>query len=232
MLTLPIDFERPICGDLVEACSREWLETNGIGGFACSTIIGLNTRRYHSLLTAATKPPLGRIVLLSKIEETLVLADQRFELGANQYQEDVIHPRGFDYLASFRLDPFPVFRYRCGDLQLEKTRVPGSRRKYRRYRISSSSATCTAAPARSKIRPLVAFRDYHSTHSRQRRDQPRREYSAGPGQHHALSRPAQLCISRTMRSPSIPPASGSTTSNTSAKKSAASIRSRTFTVPS
>src|SRR5580698_411578 len=119
-MTLPIEFHRAVCSDFGEASSREWLETNGIGGFASSTIIGLNTRRYHALLTAATKPPLGRVVLLSKLEETLAVGDQRFELSANQYK-DVIHPRGFDYLDSFRLDPFPVFRYRCGDLQFEKT---------------------------------------------------------------------------------------------------------------
>src|SRR5579862_7270758 len=115
-----IEFDRPICGDLGEACQREWLETNGIGGFACSTIIGLNTRRYHSLLTAATKPPAGRVTLLSKFEETLTLGERRFELGANQYGE-VIHPRGLDYLGSFRMDPFPTFRYRCQDVELEKT---------------------------------------------------------------------------------------------------------------
>src|SRR5579862_2154673 len=107
MLTLPIEFDRAVCGNLNEACSREWLETNGIGGFACSTIVGLSTRRYHALLTAATKPPVGRVVLLSKLEETLVVGGQRFELGANQYG-NVMHPRGFEYLDSFRLDPFPV----------------------------------------------------------------------------------------------------------------------------
>ena len=66
-----INFDRGTCGDLNEALSREWLETNGLGGFASSTIMGLNTRRYHGLLTAATKPPVGRLVLLSKLEETL-----------------------------------------------------------------------------------------------------------------------------------------------------------------
>src|ERR1043166_5696720 len=74
---------------------REWLETNGIGGFSSSTIIGLNTRRYHGLLTAATKPPVGRFVLLSKLEETLLVEGQRYELSANQYPH-VIHPRGFE----------------------------------------------------------------------------------------------------------------------------------------
>src|SRR5271167_3574945 len=122
MLTLPIQFDRSVCGNLSEATSREWLETNGIGGFACSTIIGLNTRRYHALLTAAPKPQVGRVVLLSKLEETLVFAGERFELSANQYK-DVIHPRGFEFLESFRLDPFPLFRYRCGDVQVEKTVV-------------------------------------------------------------------------------------------------------------
>src|SRR4051794_4156892 len=63
----------------------EWLETNGLGGFASSTIIGMNTRRYHGLLTAATKPPVGRVVLLSKMEETLVIGGERFELAVNQY---------------------------------------------------------------------------------------------------------------------------------------------------
>jgi glycogen debranching enzyme len=84
-MNLPIEFDRPVCGDLGEACSREWLETNGIGGFACSTIAGMNTRRYHALLTAATRPPVGRVVLLSKLEETLVIGEQRFELSVNQY---------------------------------------------------------------------------------------------------------------------------------------------------
>src|SRR5215467_6112488 len=71
--TVMIQFDESICRNLDSACRREWLETNGIGGFASSTIVGLNTRRYHGLLVAATKPPVGRMVLLSKIEETLVV---------------------------------------------------------------------------------------------------------------------------------------------------------------
>jgi glycogen debranching enzyme len=68
-----IQFKRKTCGDLEPALHREWLETNGLGGFASSTIIGLNTRRYHGLLVAATKPPVGRLVLLSKLEKTLLI---------------------------------------------------------------------------------------------------------------------------------------------------------------
>ena len=75
-----IEFDRGTCSNLNEALSREWLETNGIGGFASSTIVGLNTRRYHGLLVAATRPPVGRMVLISKLEETLIVVTQRFEL--------------------------------------------------------------------------------------------------------------------------------------------------------
>jgi len=63
-----IQFTKETCGDLDAALGREWLETNGLGGFASSTIVGLNTRRYHGLLVAATKPPVGRVVMLSKLE--------------------------------------------------------------------------------------------------------------------------------------------------------------------
>ena len=63
-----IILKKDICSDFERASSREWLETNGIGGYASSTVSGANTRRYHGLLVAATQPPLGRVVMLSKFE--------------------------------------------------------------------------------------------------------------------------------------------------------------------
>src|SRR5258706_6530593 len=102
-----IQFQQQTFGDLDAALRREWLETNGLGGFASSTIVGLNTRRYHGLLVAATKPPVGRMVLLSKLEETLFIDGRAFDLSANRYP-DTVHPQGFRYLKQFRLDPFPV----------------------------------------------------------------------------------------------------------------------------
>src|SRR5271170_6266121 len=97
-----IRFGRDVCDNLNEALRREWLQTNGLGGFASSTIIGLNTRRYHGLLVAATKPPVGRVVMLSKLEETLFIDGQVFDLSANQYP-GAVHPQGFQYLKQFRL---------------------------------------------------------------------------------------------------------------------------------
>jgi predicted glycogen debranching enzyme len=163
-MNLPIEIDRPVCGDLGEACSLEWLETNGIGGFACSTIAGLNTRRYHALLTAATRPPVGRVVLLSKLEETLVVGGQRFELSVNRYA-GAFHPRGDEYLASFRLDRFPRFRYRCGDLHLEKIvfLVHGENTVVIRYELLGD---LLGRPCALEVRPLIAFRDYHAvTHA-------------------------------------------------------------------
>lgn len=114
-----ITFDTPTISDFDQATSLEWLETNGLGGSASSTILGLNTRRYHGLLTAAAKPPVGRFLLLSKLEETLVVGGARYDLGANQYPGSV-HPRGDQLLEHFRLDPFPVFTYRVAGLRIEK----------------------------------------------------------------------------------------------------------------
>jgi predicted glycogen debranching enzyme len=90
-----------VCKNVHRASRLEWLETNGLGGFASSTITGMNTRRYHGLLTAATKPPVGRMLLLSKVEETLIVGDKRFDLATNQYA-GAVHPHGYEYLDEFR----------------------------------------------------------------------------------------------------------------------------------
>ncbi len=113
-----------VLGDLGALSSREWLETNGLGGFASSTIAGLHTRRYHGLLVAALQPPVARSVLLSKLDETLVIDGRRHELSANQYP-GAVHPQGFRYLTGFRLDPFPVFTY---DVEGVVVRAPRPRR--------------------------------------------------------------------------------------------------------
>jgi predicted glycogen debranching enzyme len=139
--------------------TSEWLETNGIGGFSSSTIVGLNTRRYHGLLTAATTPPVGRFVLLSKLEEVLVIDGRRYELSANQYP-GVVHPRGFDYQTGFRLEPFPRFTYEIEGVRLEKSvfMVQGENTTVVQYELEQ-----THQDIRLEVRPLIAFRDYHGT---------------------------------------------------------------------
>jgi len=154
-----IFFDENLCSDLRSATGREWLETNGIGGFACGTISGVLTRRYHALLTAATRPPLGRITVVSKIEETLIVDGGRLELSTNFYPGKV-HPDGSHYLMSFRLDPFPTWTYRIGDVEVEKTvfMVFGHNAVACRWRI----ITKVPRNASLELRPLLSFVDYHS----------------------------------------------------------------------
>src|SRR3954447_5415916 len=102
----PIEFGTEILSSMDASLEREWLETNGIGGFASSTIVGINTRRYHGLLVAAINPPVERMVLLCKVEETVVMNGKHHDLGSNRYP-GIIYPRGFEMLTRFALNPFP-----------------------------------------------------------------------------------------------------------------------------
>ncbi len=156
-----IRFGRGVCGNLDLASRQEWLETNGIGGFASSTISGADTRRYHGLLTAALHPPTGRFLLLAKLEETLVLDGKRFELSVNFYEPTVIHPQGYRLMREFRLDPFPVFTFDVNGVEVEKSifLIHGENSTVAQYRIRNASGRS----AWMEIRPLIAFRDYHST---------------------------------------------------------------------
>ena len=159
-----IEMDQESCRNLERALSHEWLETNGIGGFSSSTITGLNTRRYHGLLTAATKPPVGRLVLLSKLEETLIIDGRRYELSANQYP-GAVHPQGFNYQTGFSLDPFPDFTYEVEGVRLEKSvfMVQGENTTVVQYEIREAGSQADSLRYSLEIRPLIAFRDYHST---------------------------------------------------------------------
>jgi len=159
-----IQFKQETCGDLDAALRREWLETNGRGAFASSTIVGLNSRRYHGLLVAVTRPPVGRVVLLSKLEETLFIDGQPFDLSANRYP-GVVHPQGFRYLKQFRLDPFPIFTYEIEGIKIEKTvfMVYGENSTVVQYELKKNNHPERPKSLRFELRPLIAFRDYHST---------------------------------------------------------------------
>jgi glycogen debranching enzyme len=114
-----IIFDRATCRDLSAARHREWIETNGIGGYASSTIVALDTRRYHGPFVAATRPSLGRMVLLSKLEETIIFGGHRYDLSTNRYP-GAIYPAGYELLKEFRLDPFPTFVYEVEGVEIEK----------------------------------------------------------------------------------------------------------------
>lgn len=155
-----IELGKEICSYFKNAATREWLETNGIGGYASSSVSGANTRRYHGLLVAATRPPLGRAVLLSKFEETLIIDGERYELSTNQYP-NTISPEGYKFISGFRLDPFPVWTFEVGGVQIEKSvfMVYGENTTVIQWKVKQSAGSSQQAAL--EVKPLLAFRDHH-----------------------------------------------------------------------
>ncbi len=155
-----IHFGREICGDLATAEKREWLVTNGIGGFASGTVAGLQTRRYHGLLIAALKPPLGRTLLASHLQETIQYDGRRYDLHSFRWAGGSVSPEGFHLVESFRLEgTTPVWSYSFGDALLEK-------RIWMEQGANTTHVSYTLArgchPLRVEIKAFVNYRDYHS----------------------------------------------------------------------
>src|SRR6201996_9329500 len=96
-------------------CDGEWLEADGLGGFASGTVSGIRTRRYHALLLAATTPPAGRMVLVNGFDAELETASGRFALTTQRYAPGVNHPDGLTRLESFSLDPWPQWTFSFPD---------------------------------------------------------------------------------------------------------------------
>jgi predicted glycogen debranching enzyme len=116
-----IQFGREICGDLAAAESREWLVTNGIGGYASGTIAGSQTRRYDALLVAALQPPVGRTQLVSAIDEMVHYGGSDFSLATHRWASGAVDPKGFLLLEHFHLEgSTPVWTYALTDALLEK----------------------------------------------------------------------------------------------------------------
>lgn len=150
--------DKDIVQEFDKAIEYEWLETNGLGGWSGSTIIGANTRRYHGLLVAATVPPVERTVLLSKLDETIVADGHRYELGCNNYSPNVIHPNGNQYLRHFSKDIAPSWLYEAGGIQLEKsvTMLHGENTVIISYEVLKAASGFTL-----EFLPLIAARGYH-----------------------------------------------------------------------
>lgn len=155
---MTIELDKTIIQDLNEASSREWLETNGLGGWAGSTVSGAHTRRYHGLLVVATRPPVARMVLLSKLDEIIICDSQRYELACNYYP-NAVHPTGYTYLQSVRKDLFPQFIYSAGGVRIKKTiaAINGENTTLVLYEIMEAPS-----PFVLELQPLVAAREYYS----------------------------------------------------------------------
>jgi len=159
-----VQFGREICGVLDVAEQREWLVTNGIGGFASGSVSGNLTRRYHGLLVAALQPPVGRMQLVAKLDEIARFDGADYVLGTNRWGSGAIEPFGYVHIESFRLDgTMPVWRFAIGDAILEK-RVwmrHGENTTYVQYTLVRGSQAMEL-----ELRTLINYRDFHSnTHA-------------------------------------------------------------------
>lgn len=154
-----IDFGREICGVLPSAETREWLVTNGIGGFASGTIAGVLTRRYHGLLIAALKPPLDRTLLVTKLDESVRYGEDVYPLSTNRWSDGIVGPHGYRHLERFFLEgTVPVWRYACGDAILEKRiwMQQGENTTYVHYQLHRATQPLTLT-----FKTFVNYRDYH-----------------------------------------------------------------------
>jgi predicted glycogen debranching enzyme len=155
-----IEFGREICGDLTNATKREWLVTNGIGGYASGTVAGILTRRYHGLLIAATKPPTGRTLLVSKLDEVATYNGPTYPLFANAWSGGLVDPSGFVNIERFHLEgTTPVWTFAIGDALLEKRiwMQAGENTTYIRYDLVRGSL-----PLELSLKTFVNYRDHHS----------------------------------------------------------------------
>jgi glycogen debranching enzyme len=167
-----LDYGRVLCGDVAVAGRREWLVTNGLGGYAMGTVAGMLSRSYHGLLIAAMAPPgapglppAARTLLLAKLDETADYDNRRYELFTDQRADEPnaadpwITPKGYRHLERFHLEgTTPVWTYAVADARLEK-RVwmePGANTTYVQYTLARASHPLTL-----RLAALVTYRDHH-----------------------------------------------------------------------
>ena len=142
--------------NLEEGLTKEWIITNGLGGYASSSIIGANTRKYHGLLVAPLTPPARRYLILSKIDEAIEIDGKKHDLYTNVGTEYT--SQGFKYLESFEKDCVPIFKYKVGDVQITKIICMeyGKNTVGVYYNVRTGKKKCKLTLA-----PIVNFRDFH-----------------------------------------------------------------------
>jgi predicted glycogen debranching enzyme len=142
--------------------TREWLEADGLGGFASGTVSGIRTRRYHALLLAAAMPPAGCVVLVNGVEAWVETPAGRFALSSERYTPDVVHPDGARRIVDFTTEPWPTWTFALDD----GTRIvheilvrPGAARVFVSWRLVDGGRQATLV-----VRPFLSGRDRHALH--------------------------------------------------------------------
>jgi len=153
-----------VLSDVEKALKTEWLVTNGLGGYASSTILGVNTRKYHGLLVAALNPPVDRHVMLAKIDEDIRLGEQQFSLGATETTRG-LQPRNALFPDDFALNPLPTYTYKVDKrFQLKKTIFMPQEKNV--SIILYEATNNSEEKARILASPLVNFRNFHMVTSK------------------------------------------------------------------
>jgi predicted glycogen debranching enzyme len=142
----------------------EWLETDGLGGFASGTVSGVRTRRYHAVLTAATTPPTGRVALVQGFEAWIERDGARTALSSQYYAPDVRHPDGADRIRAFAPDPWPRWTYDVGDGARVEQELFVSRGAPVAVLVWRGRGRRRGLRGRLCVRPLVSGRDLHALH--------------------------------------------------------------------
>jgi predicted glycogen debranching enzyme len=148
---------------VIPSLEAEWLEADGLGGFASGTVSGIRTRRYHGLLIPATTPPAGRTVLVNGFEAWVEVSGETIPISSQRYAPDVLYPNGTNRLASFLFDPWPIWTFHLqGDLYIEQElfAVHGSPTVALSWKLVGDFS----GSAKLRIRPLLSGRDFYSTH--------------------------------------------------------------------
>ncbi|MEM3641007.1 MAG: glycogen debranching enzyme N-terminal domain-containing protein, partial [Candidatus Bathyarchaeia archaeon] len=159
-MSLPsINLRKEALSNVEEALEKEWIITNGLGGYASSTVLGVNTRKYHGLLVAAFHPPLDRRLCLAKLDEELTVGDRSYLLFSNEFQSG-FSPKGYMLLKGFSLSPFPKYVYAVEDVEVQKTIFM----PYKKNAVIALYEVFNRSGLDSKMRvfPLTTCRHFHS----------------------------------------------------------------------
>ena len=142
--------------DLKGCLDKEWIITNGTGGFASSSVLGANTRRYHGLLVAPLMPPARRHLIISKLDESIMVDGEEYNLFTNVCKNFISN--GYKYLESFEKEYLPIFTYKVNDIKIVKTisMIYGENTVVVQYKIKNGKNE-----AKLKLAPIVNFRDFH-----------------------------------------------------------------------
>ena len=146
--------------DLKDGLNKEWVLSNGIGGFCSTTVVGANTRRYHGLLVASLMPPAQRHLILSKVDESIIIGNDEFPLYTNICRNYV--SEGYKYLESFEKNIFPEYTYKVNDVKVVKkiSMIYGRNAVIVQYKIKNGKKASIL-----KLAPIINFRDFHQMSS-------------------------------------------------------------------